>query len=134
MIDVRYINVEKDFLEINNWWKHYNKTDLDIELLPDNGNSGLVVLVDNELIAAVFMFQTNSPIWYCDFLIANPKYRKKDREDVIVKLIDTSVKCCIRKGAKAVWCTTPHESVLDKLKKLDYKVDKKKHSIIYKHN
>ena len=57
---IRSINLSLDFSTINEWWKSYNKTELNQRLLPNNGEDGLVAVVDNKIIAAVFMFKTNS--------------------------------------------------------------------------
>ena len=125
---IRSINLSLDFSTINEWWKSYNKTELNQRLLPNNGEDGLVAVVDNKIIAAVFMFKTNSPVWYCDFLVADPNYRK----EIIINLIDSAVQTCFDNGAEAAWCTTPYDSVLEKLKDLNYIIGDKKHNIIYK--
>ena len=78
------------------------------------------------------MFKTNSPVWYCDFLVADPNYKKENRKDIIINLIDSAVQRCFDNGAEAAWCTTPYDSVLEKLQKLDYIIGKEKHNIIYK--
>lgn len=132
MIEIKDINIDSCFETINNWWKFYNKIGINKDMLPGNGNSGLSAFVDNKLVATVFIFKTNSPIWYCDFLCADPDYKNKDREEIIIKLIDHAVEKCFNSEAKAVWCTTQYEGVLKKLKELNYIVQDKKHYIIHK--
>ena len=129
---IRNIDLNLDFSTISNWWKSYNKIELNKRLLPNNGKDGLVAVVDNKIVAAVFMYKTNSPVWYCDFLVADPNYKKENRKDIIINLIDSAVQRCFDNGAEAAWCTTPYDSVLEKLQKLDYIIGKEKHNIIYK--
>jgi hypothetical protein len=132
MIEIKNIDLNLYFNKINKWFKHHNKIDLNIKLLPQEKKYCLAVFVDNKIVACTFIYTTNSLVWYCDFLIADPFYRRKDREEVLIKLIDEAVESSLKNGAEAVWCTTPYDSVLDKLKKLNYSVADKKHYIVYK--
>ena len=132
MIEIKDIDIDSCFETINKWWKFYNKVGINKMMLPGNGNSGLSAFVDDKLVASVFIFETNSPIWYCDLLCADPSYKENNRQEVLTALIDKAVINCFKKEALSVWCTTPHDSVLSKLKDLDYNVEDKKHYIIWK--
>tara|TARA_R100001530_G_scaffold105248_2_gene73418 strand:+ start:1654 stop:2073 length:420 start_codon:yes stop_codon:yes gene_type:complete len=131
-LSIRTIEPDKDASTIDEWWESYHKIKIDKKLLPNNGKNGLVAEINGKLIAAVFIYQTNSPVWYCDYLVADPNYKEKNRETILILLIDKAVNTCWELGAEAVWCTTPYDSVLEKLKLLDYTIGSKKHSIIYK--
>jgi len=133
MIEIKNIDLDLYFNKINSWFKYHNKKDLNINLLPRAKEFCLAVFVDNKIVACTFIYTTNSSTWYCDFLIADPNYRSENRNEILIKLIDEAVESSLKKGAQAVWCTTPYDSVLEKLKKLNYNVDEKKHYIIYKH-
>ena len=69
---------------------------------------------------------------YYDYLIADPDYKKENRSEIITLLIDKTVEKCFKQGAEGVWCTTPYDKVLNKLKELNYIISKEKHNIIYK--
>jgi len=131
LISIRELNEHKDIPLMSSWWEHYNGKPLNTLLLPF-GKQGLIVSVNNKIIAGVFIFKTNSPIWYCDYLIADPNYKKENRTEIITSLIDKTVETCFDQGAEGVWCTTPYDAVLSKLKELNYIISKEKHNIIYK--
>ena len=122
MIEIKNIDIDSCFETINKWWKFYNKIGINKMMLPGGGNSGLSAFVDDKLVASVFIFETNSPIWY----------KENNRQEVLTALIDKAVVNCFKKEALSVWCTTPYDSVLSKLKDLDYNVEDKKHYVIWK--
>tara|TARA_Y100000385_G_scaffold11784_1_gene12168 strand:+ start:356 stop:760 length:405 start_codon:yes stop_codon:yes gene_type:complete len=132
MIEIKNIDINLYFEKINDWFKYYNKVDLNIKLLPRGEEYCLGAFVNNKIVACTFIYTTNSCVWYCDFLIADYKYRNSNRNKVLLKLINEAVESSLKKGAEAVWCTTPYESVLEKLKELKYSVSNKKHYIICK--
>jgi len=131
LISIRELNENKDIPLLSLWWQHYSGKPLNTLLLPFD-KQGLVAVVDEKIIAGVFIFKTNSPVWYCDYLIADPNYKKENRSEIITLLIDKTVKKCFKQGAEGVWCTTPYDKVLNKLKELNYIISKEKHNIIYK--
>ena len=131
LISIRELNENKDIPLLSLWWQHYSGKPLNTLLLPFD-KQGLVAVVDEKIIAGVFIFKTNSPVWYCDYLIADPNYKKENRSEIITLLIDKTVKKCFKQGAEGVWCTTPYDKVLNKLKELNYVISKEKHNIIYK--
>jgi len=106
-------NKEKNIL---NWWNDWGLKTPDIECLP---KKGYVVIYNNIKVAAV---------------ISNINYREKNRNDLITLLIDYMVNKALKKGCKFVWATTSNKNIVDKVKKLKYKVLDKKHDIIYKYS
>jgi len=100
-------------------------------LLPGNGIDGFI-LEKKKGIAACYIYLTNSKIAYIDFLICNPKYREKDRDDIIRTLIDVCVDIALDLGSKVVWATSASKGVVDKCKANGFEISKQKHSIIYK--
>jgi len=117
--------------EIISWWKDWGLTTPDLECLP---KKGYVINNKNTKVAAGYLYYTNAKIAYVDFVISNINYRHKDRNKLITMLIDHMVKKALKKGCKFVWATTANPNIVDKVKKLNYKVLDKKHSIIYKHS
>ena len=116
--------------EIINWWKDWGLEIPDQECLP---KKGYVVINNNIKVAAGYLYYTNAKIAYVDFVISNIKYREKDRNNLITMLIDHMVQKALNKGCKFVWATTANPNIVDKVKKLNYKVLDKKHNIIYKY-
>ena len=79
------------------------------------------------------MYFTNARIAYVDFVVSNIKYREKDRNELIAKLIDYMVTHAIKVGCKFVWATSAEPGIVSKVKNLEYEVLEEKHSIIYKY-
>tara|TARA_R100001163_G_C4994446_1_gene145845 strand:+ start:310 stop:708 length:399 start_codon:yes stop_codon:yes gene_type:complete len=122
-----------DFDTISKWWLDWGLEIPEEELLPEKGTGGWMIS-DNEIpVAAGYLYFTNTRIGYIDFLISNPEYREKDRNEMIVDLIDYMVKFGIKRGCKFIWATSDNKHVTDKCKKLNYKVLDKKYNIIYKY-
>ena len=127
---IKKFNTSKDN-EIINWWKDWGLNIPDKACLP---KKGYVISYNNIKVAAGYLYYTNAKIAYVDFVISNIKYREKDRNTLITTLIDHMVQKALSKGCKFVWATTANTSIVDKVKKLNYKVLDKKHNIIYKYS
>ena len=121
-------NEEKNIL---NWWNDWGLKTPDIECLP---KKGYVVTYNNIKVAAGYLYYTNAKIAYVDFVISNINYREKNRNDLITALIDYMVNKALKKGCKFVWATKSNKNIVEKVKKLKYKVLDKKHDIIYKYS
>ena len=117
--------------EIINWWKDWGLKIPDQECLP---KKGYFIINNNIKVAAGYLYYTNAKIAYVDFVISNIKYREKNRNTLITMLIDHMVNKALKKGCKFVWATTANSNIVDKVKKLNYKVLDKKHNIIYKYS
>jgi|TARA_R100000742_G_C4278158_1_gene100680 hypothetical protein len=117
--------------EIINWWEDWGLNIPDKECLP---KKGYVIINNNIKVAAGYVYYTNSKIAYLDFIISNINYKKKDRNALIITLIDHMVEEALSKGCKLVWATTSNDNMLKKAIKLNYKVLDKKHNIIYKYS
>ena len=61
--------------------------------LPGNGLDGFVVEIDNEVVAATYVFMAaNAPYCWIEWSIVDKDYRGKDRKDLLPKLIDHACK------------------------------------------
>ena len=127
---IKKFNTSKDN-EIINWWKDWGLNTPDKACLP---KKGYVISYNNIKVAAGYLYYTNAKIAYVDFVISNIKYREKNRNTLITMLIDYMVKEALEKKCKFVWATTSNKNIVDKVKKLNYKVLNKKHNIIYKYS
>ncbi len=85
---VRWLK-EEDYPILVEWWKFWRFFPPTQEILPSNGLSGLVVTDENNcMICAGFLYATNSPIAWIEFIVSNPSVKdKKIRKESLTFLI-----------------------------------------------
>jgi hypothetical protein len=131
--DVRPIKAE-DFTLFTSWWESYDHTKVPTsDLLPNGGLGGLVVEKNGEVIAANFMYLTNSKMGYLDFLISNPKYENKDKYMMIMKLQEACTKVLLQQGCRIVWGMTSYDHLADMAEKMGHTVLEDKYHVMYTH-
>ena len=88
---IRPVMVEDRDILIN-WWESYDHMLVpNQELLPENGQSGLVIEKEGRIMAAAFVYLTNSDMGYIDFMVSDPNYKGRDRFEMITMLINRSL-------------------------------------------
>ena len=78
---------ESDWEHMTSWWKWWRWPEVQKELLPLNGNGGLMIYKEDKLIAAGFLYLSNSKVAWLDWIVSNPEYRDKDRKQALAELI-----------------------------------------------
>jgi hypothetical protein len=83
---IRWISND-DYATLVEWWKFWRFVPPTQEILPNNGLSGLVVTDENDnMICAGFLYATNSPIAWIEFIVSNPNVKdKKIRKERVIK-------------------------------------------------
>ena len=99
--------------------------------LPDNGTGGLMVEKNNMPIVAGFIYETNSDAVLFEWVVSNPDYREKDRQDAVEKLLIDAENKIKEMGYKRVFSIGRTKRLIDTHKKLGWSVDDKpSHEII----
>ena len=66
------------------WWDSWSEWAAPSKtFLPDNGTGGLIVEKGKQPIVAGFLYFTNSQAVLLEWIISNPEYRSKDRQEAI---------------------------------------------------
>tara|TARA_R110001592_G_scaffold361088_1_gene670904 strand:- start:653 stop:1114 length:462 start_codon:yes stop_codon:yes gene_type:complete len=129
-ITVRAIK-ESDYEFINDWWKKAtNKTPPKRELLAGGGLHGLMACKDEKPVMCVYLYTTNSKMGYCDYMIGDPSYREKDRQDILLKLMVGSIKKASQLGYEDFWFLTKERGLLSKCEKLGVEISKEKYHVV----
>jgi len=106
-------NIEKrDYKYINKWWKD---SDLPIPkptVLPENGLGGLIIEKEKP-IAAAYIYLTNSSMGYIDFLISDPKYKSKDKYNILLKLVKQCTEHCKSLGFETTWAMLENKHLIN---------------------
>ena len=119
---IRQITVE-DYTYINKWYKQIGIPQPKSSILPNNGLDGFVIEKNKRLLAAVYLYLTNSKMGYFDFLISDPNYKGKDRFEVIIMLFQHCTKIFEDLGLECVFMTTAEEGVIKRMKELGLRED-----------
>jgi len=89
-----------------NWWESYDHMLVpNQELLPENGQSGLVIEKEG-----------------------------RDRFEMITMLIEACSELAIELGCRIIWAMTTYDGVVKRCKKLDHNVLDEKYNLIYTHH
>ncbi len=119
-LNIRPLN-ENDYDGIlNGWWQDWGWEPPQKDFLPDDGMGGVIVLDEDEPVCAGFMYTTNSKVAWVDWIISSKTYRKPERKEAILLLVDTLTNICRNTGHKYVYALIKHQSVIGAYEKLGY--------------
>jgi len=114
---------ESDWETLQEWWKWWRWPEMNRDLLPLNGLGGLMICKGDTLIAAGFLYLTNSKGALLDWIISNPEYKEKDRKTNLMLLIDSLEEVAKINGYNIIFSFTRNKSLIDIHKILGYKID-----------
>jgi hypothetical protein len=126
--NIRYIE-EKDLDIIHNWWVERNEEPVKHDLLPQGGLGGLIIEDNNNMIAACFIYLTNSKMGYIDHLVSNPDYKGKGFWHY--PLMKACFDAAEKSGCNDVWGTSSVRGVLKLLERYGCKTSEDPHYIIW---
>ena len=123
---------EGDWDTLVAWWSVWPEWQSPARsFLPDNGTGGLMVEKDGVPIVAGFIYETNSDGVLFEWVVSNPDYREKDRQDAIEKLLTDAESKVKQMGYKRMFSIGRTKRLIDTHKKLGWHVDDKpSHEII----
>ena len=104
------------------WWEDWGWTAPSKDFLPNNAESGLMIMDDDIPVCAGFLYTTNSKAAWVDWIISNKEYRKKPNRSLAIEfLIDALTNVCEKNGYKYVYALIKHKSLIEKYESLGYK-------------
>ena len=118
--DVRML-IDGDYENILcKWWKTWRWTPPIKDLLPQDGNGGIIVSKDGVDICAGFLFLTNSKTAWSEYIISNFEYKDKDRHEAIEFLINTLSYMAKDKGYTYVYVSLKNNPLIDRYTNCGY--------------
>ena len=137
--DTQYQVIKLNYMELNvrrladsdwdtlcEWWDAWPEwVNPPKDFLPDNGTGGLMVYKQNTLIAAGFIYYTNSKAALFEWVISNPKYREADRKQAIELLINAAEEVCKANGVNYMFTIGRTKPLIETHRKLNWVVDDK---------
>jgi|TARA_B100001094_G_scaffold148503_1_gene143805 hypothetical protein len=127
---------ENDYPLLVSWWKKWKWPVLPKEFLPNNGTGGYMVEKNSIQIVAGFTYLTsNSKVAWLEWIISNPDYKEKDRDEAVETLIITSEEVCRKLGYNFMFSIGRNQNLINKHKKLGWSVDNtRSHELVKKIN
>lgn len=113
---------EDHYEEICRWWCFHDWTPIPRSHL---STIGFVVLIDNTLASAGWLYLTNSAFSWMEFIIANPDVRKEARSYALSALIDEIKTASKARGFKSIYMSAENNSLIERLKRHGFEVSEK---------
>lgn len=115
---------ESDYENMCSWWRWWRWPEVCKDVLPMNGTGGLMVCKGDTLIAAGFLYMSNSRVCWMDWIVSNPEYRDKDRKDAIGMLVNGLEDVAKAQGYTVIISIARNKSLINIHEQLGYTVDK----------
>jgi len=116
--------IESDWNIIPEWYKKYNQPRPDRDFYPENGLGGFMVYKDKKLIAAMFLYTTNSKTAIPAIIISDKDYKDNDRSDALQLLVDFTTDFAKEIGCKYSFAWAKPGMLLEKYEQTGFTVDK----------
>ncbi len=119
-LNIRRLN-KKDLKTIKKWWESWPKWEAPADdFLPD---TGVVVEHDTKLVMAGFLYLTNSKVALLEWIISDPNWRHKDREQALELLIKGAENMLKALDYKYAFSVCRHKKLINTHRKLKWSVD-----------
>ena len=117
--------IEKDLEKIEGWLKSYGSEMPSLDFLPNNGTGGFVVANDTGIIAAMWLWFTNSKTAIPAMVVADKSYRDTDRYEALELLMDFTTQFAKDAGCEFAFAWAKPGVLLEFYEQLGYKKDSK---------
>lgn len=104
---------EEDYQELASWWKWWKFPPPAQEMLPNNGTCGIMLSKEGVNVCAGFIYYTNSKMCWIEFIVSNPNYRKSDRKEALLVLINELGDIAKSKGFKVAYTNLKNASLIN---------------------
>ncbi len=122
-LNVRKIT-EKDYDLLVEWWEQWGWDPVPQDMLPANGDNGLMIEKNGKPIIAGFIYFGYDSIAWFDYIIADKKAEKITRAKALIHLIDVVEDFVRKSGRKYIITVSDNKSLISTFKKKNWYVDK----------
>ena len=113
---------DEDHKTISKWWKQWKWPIIPKENLPP---TGLMVEKNGVSIVSCYIYITNSTGALLEWVVSNPDYRDKDRQQAIELLITTAENILKKQGVTYIFSIGRNKHLIDTHKKLGLYLEQK---------
>ena len=125
--------IERDWSFLPQWWEAYDQEPIERDFLPDNGLGGFMVCKENDPIAAMFLYTTNSKTAIPAVVVSDRYYKDNDRSDALQLLVDFTKDFAQDMGFKYSFAWAKTGVLLDKYIKSGFISMGTSHELLIKH-
>ena len=115
--------IEKDLPVIEGWLKDYGSEMPSLNFLPNDGTGGFVVSNDTGIIAAMWLWFTNSKTAIPAMVVADKHYRADDRKEALRLLIDFTTEFAKDAGCEFAFAWAKAGVLLEHYEDIGYEKD-----------
>ncbi len=116
---------QADHVRLSNWWTAHGWPPVSSTILPPNG------YIVGEC-AAAFLYLTDSPIAWMEWLVADPEAPKEFRSACINQLVDHIAEVARQKGASLLFTSTNHPALEKRLTENGFQVGDRGMVLLFK--
>ena len=111
-----------DYKQFCEWWSWFRFPAPPLDMLPNNGNDGIVVIHNNIDVCAGFLYATSSPsLFWCEYIVSNPEIKDRIiRKEALKLLIETISKLAKQMGGKIIFTSLKNESLVKSYESCGY--------------
>ena len=104
---------KSDYETLVSWWDDWNFQPPTREMLPDLGLGGVMVFNEDDTpICAGFLYETNSCMGWCEYIVSNKKFKEKDKRAAALTFLISSISgLAKKKGLRLLFTSTKHPSL-----------------------
>lgn len=128
-MEIRLIDLERDYNTVKEWWLAYKKTPVKKELFP---KVGFMAEEDGKPLAACWAYRTDSPVVCLEPMVGNPNINKGLRAEAINGLFKAVIEYTRMLGAKHILAISSHPALAEKGKALGFSEVASEQKVYYK--
>lgn len=118
MVSRRKFIEEEDYDTLTKWWqKHGNEQAPPSHYLSD---TGIVIEVNHEPAAMIFMYHTNSAICIAEFFTVNPDTSKETRNEALDYLIQCTIEWAQKANYSMIYVSTNIKKYINRLRNRNF--------------
>ena len=115
---------EKDYDLLVSWWKDWGWDAVPKDMLPSNGDDGIMLEKDGEPIIAGFVYFGYDSIAWLDYIVADKNASRITRAKSLIYLLEVVEELVKKAGKKYIITVTDNKSLMSTFTKKNWYVDK----------
>ncbi len=112
-MEVRKIDLEKDYSTLEKWWTSYEWPSIPKYLLPPTG-----YIVDGY--SAGFLYKTDSPFCVLEWVVGNKESDRDKRAEALDLVLKSLLAEADDNGYKAIFTSCEHKGLIERYKKFNF--------------
>ena len=97
------------------WWKAWKTTVPTRDYLPDNATGGFIIYDEDTPVCAGFVYNTNSSIAWCEFIVTNFEYKDRKKREECLNILGAKITEAAKDAGKGYLMTLLRNELLKKV-------------------